>query len=109
MPTLAQNVLGFTAFCSFNADAAAAAFFVQRGFANPGFVRNGVGDYTLTLQDGVNTQTQGMVLQGIQNNAAAMIAVEFLTTTTIRVRTLTSAAAAADIDFWLVVLEAGPN
>lgn len=107
MPTLAPNVLGFTAFCSFNADAAAAAFFVQRGFTS--FVRNGVGDYTLTLTDGVNSQTQGMVHGTVQNNAAAMIGVEFLTTTTLRVRTLTSAAAAADIDFWLFVMESGPN
>jgi len=109
MTTLAQNVLGTNAFCSFNADAAAPAFFVQRGFANPGFVRNGLGDYTLTLTDGVQMSTQGIVQATCQNNASAMIAVEVLTTTTLRVRTLTSAAAAADIDFWLEVKETGPN
>jgi hypothetical protein len=115
MPSLIENVLGFNAFCSFNADAGAPAFFTQRGFANPGFTRNGAGDYTLTLQDGVNTQTQGVVLMGVQNNAPALISVEFLTTTTLRVRTLSATTAtppvlaAADVDFWLMVMEAGPN
>jgi hypothetical protein len=108
MPSLTGSVLGLAGFCSFNADAAAAAFFVQRGFANPGFVRNGVGDYTLTLQDGVNSQTQGVVTCGLQSAASGMISVEFLTTTTLRVRTFTGANAAADIDFWLSVQEAGP-
>lgn len=108
MPSLIENVLGFNAFCSFNADVAP-AFFVQRGFANPGFTRNGAGDYTLILQDGVNMQTQGVVLHGMQNATAGMMAVEVLTTTTLRVRTLNSAGVATDIDFWLVILEAGPN
>jgi hypothetical protein len=109
MPSLTGNVLGYAAFCSFNTDAVTPAFFVQRGFANPGFVRNGTGDYTLTLEDGVNMQTQGVVLMGLQNSTAGMIAVEVLTTTTLRVRTLNSAAAATDIDFWLTVMESGPN
>lgn len=108
MPSLSQNTLGFNAFCSFNADAAAAAFFVQRGFTSPGFLRNGVGDYTFTLSDGVNMQTQGVVLGALQNATAGMMAVEVLTTTTFRVRTLNSAAAATDIDFWITVYEAGP-
>ena len=112
MPSLSPNVLGATAMCSFNADAAAAAFFVQRGFANPGFLRNGAGDYTLTLQDGVNSQTQAVVLQGIQNATPGALAVEFLTTTTIRVRTFSLTAvpaiAAADLDFWLAIFEIGP-
>lgn len=107
MPSLVENVLGFNAFCSFDA-AVGASFNVQRGFANPGFLRNGAGDYTLTLQDGVNAQTQGVVLQGIQGAVAGCIAVEFLTTTTIRVRTTDNAGAATDLDFWLLVMEAGP-
>ena len=109
MPSLVENVLGYNAFCSFNADAVTPAFFVQRGFANPGFIRNGAGDYTFTMQDGVNMQTQGVVLQGLQSNTAGMMAVEVLTTTTLRVRTLNSAGVAADLDFWLTVMEAGPT
>lgn len=108
MSSTAGQVLGAIA-CSFDADAAAPKFFGQRGFANPGFTRNGVGDYTLVLQDGVNIQTQGVCTHGLQANAPGMMAVEFLTTTTLRVRTLNSAAAAADLDFWLAIQEMGPN
>lgn len=113
MSSLSQNVLGFNAFASFNADAAAAAFFVQRGFASPGFVRNGVGDYTFTLSNGVDMTNQGIVQATIQNNAPGIIGVEVLTTTTFRVRvfsaTTVPAIAAADLDFWLQVYETGPN
>lgn len=110
MPSLASNVMGLNAFCSFNADAAAAAFLVQRGFAS--FVRNGVGDYTFTLSTGVDMSTQGNVSVSINNNAFAAAAVEVLTTTTFRVRTCTMTAvpavAAADVDFWITVFETGP-
>lgn len=113
MSSLAQNTLGFNAFCSFNADAAAAAFFVQRGFTSPGFVRNGVGDYTLTLVNGVDMTNQGVVQATVQNNAPGIIGVEVLTTTTLRVRTFSAttvpAIAAADLDFWLQVFETGPS
>lgn len=111
MPSLASNVTGLNAFCSFNADAAAAAFSVQRGFAS--FVRNGVGDYTFTISTGVDMTTQGVVMLTINNNAFASGAVEVLTTTTFRVRTCTTTAvpavAAADVDFWIVIFETGPN
>ena len=111
MPSLISNVVGLNAFASFNADAAAAAFFVQRGFAS--FVRNGVGDYTFTLSNGVDMTNQGVVSATPNNNAPAAIAVEVLTTTTFRVRTFSlttvPAVAAADIDFWLQVFESGPN
>jgi hypothetical protein len=109
MSMLSGQIMGIIAACSFNADPATPGYNVQRGFANPGFVRNGAGDYTLTLQDGVNTQTQGVVTGALQGNAPGMLAVEFLSTTTVRVRTLNSAGAAADLDFWLSVQEIGPN
>lgn len=112
MPTLAHNVYGTLAACSFDA-AAAPAFFVQRGFANPGFLRNGAGDYTMTLQDGANLQTEAIVKCGLGGAVGnAMVAVEVLTTTTMRVRSFVSGGAGADvatdIDFWLEVEKISP-
>lgn len=111
MPSLIANVVGLNAFCSFNADAAAAAFFVQRGFAS--FVRNGVGDYTFTLSTGVDMTNQGVVGITLGGAIPGGCSVEVLTTTTFRVRTFSltvvPAVAAADIDFWVQVFETGPN
>lgn len=87
--------------CSFNADASP-AFFLNRGFSST-IVRTGVGDYTLALADGagVNLQTGACVRSAIQGATPGMISVEPLTVTTMRVRTLNAAGAAADLDFWL--------
>lgn len=103
MPSLYPTVVGTFAAASFDADAAAAAFRFQRGFANPGFVRTAIGVYTFTLLDGVNLATEAVVKVGLNQNAGGMAAVEVVSTTSFVVRTLTSAAAAADIDFWVEV------
>lgn len=112
MSTLAPNVYGTLAAGSLDA-AVGAAWFVQRGFANPGFLRNGAGDYTLTLQDGANLQTEAIVKCGLGGAIGnSMVAVEVLTTTTMRVRSFTSGGAgadvAADIDFWIEVQKIAP-
>lgn len=112
MPTLSPTVYGMHAAGSLDA-AAGAAWFVQRGFANPGFLRNGAGDYTLTLQDGANLQTEAIVKVGLGGAIGnAMVAAEVLTTTTLRVRTFTSGGAgadvAADVDFWIEVQKIAP-
>lgn len=108
MPSLYPTVVGTFAAASFDADAAAAAFRVQRGFANPGFSRTGAGDYTFTLLDAINLSTEAVCKAGINQNASGMVAIEPLTTTTMRVRTFTGANAAADIDFWLEVNKYSP-
>lgn len=108
------NVMGYHAACSFNADAAAAAFFRQRGFSS--FVRNGAGDYSLTMTSALDLAGgDGVVSAGVNSNAAAAIGVEVVSATVLRVRTISitvgadADTAAADIDFWLMVTPLGPN
>lgn len=111
MPSLISTVVGLNAFCSFNADGAAPAFLVQRGFAS--FTRNGVGDYTFTLSQGVDLSAQGLVSVTAQGATVASCAVEILTSTTFRLRTFTlttaPAIAAAEVDVWITVSETGPS
>lgn len=99
-----QGNYGLHGIVNFDADAAAAAFRTQRGFSS--FVRNGAGDYTLTLTDGIG-QSQAVITASTNGGAGAMIDAQWVTATTIRVRTLSSAAMAADIDFSMVVHDAG--
>jgi hypothetical protein len=106
MPSLAGMVYGLLAACSFDA-AASPAFLVQRGFA-AAITRTGVGDYTLTLSDGCNFNTEAVVYTGLNGNAGGFLSVEPLTTTTCRVRIFNAAAAAADIDFWMAIQKIAP-
>lgn len=97
---------GLHAACSFDADAAAAAFRNQRGFSS--LLRNGAGDYTLTMTDGI-AQAQAVIQATTNGGAAAMIDAQWATATTIRVRTMSNAAMAADIDFSIAVFDTGAN
>lgn len=101
MPTLANTVYGILAACSFNADPAP-AYLMNRGFA-AAITRTGAGDYTLTLDQGVNFLTECIADASIQGSTPGMIAVEPLTTTTCRIRTLNAAGAATDLDFYLSI------
>lgn len=106
MPTLAATIYGILAACSFDA-AAAPAFFVNRGFT-AAITRTGPGDYTLTLDQGVNLLTECTIDATLGGSVVGMIAVEPLTTTTLRVRTVNAAAAATDIDFYLKLTRIAP-
>lgn len=106
MPSLLQTQSGLEAICNFDADAAAAAFRSQRGFAS--FVRNGAGDYTFTLSRGI-AQEQFVAHCTLNSGAAGMADVAWVTATTCRVKTLDSAAMAADKDFMLTIAEIGPT
>lgn len=97
---------GVHAMCSFDADAAAAAFRNQRGFAS--FVRNGAGDYTLTLSDGI-IQNQACIQCTTNSGTVAASDAQWVTATTIRVKTATDAGAATDMDFSIQVFDLGPN
>lgn len=107
MPTFIDNIYGMVAQCNFDADAAAAAFRTQRGFL-AAFTRNGAGDYSLTF-DSAQDVANLVITNGLLGAAPGMIAVELVSSTVIRVRTLSSAAMAADIDFTLQVAKNGPN
>jgi hypothetical protein len=104
--------MGAAALCSV-ASGANPTYRINKGFASTAITRTGAGDYTLTLLDACQLQNEAVVLTGIGNNAFAAIAVEFLTTTTIRTRACTMTAvpavAAADVDFWLAVFRTGPQ
>lgn len=111
MPSLSSAIMGLIAVASFDGDATTPAYRMSRGFTSA-ITRTGAGDYTLTLTDGVNAQTQALVQATSAHNAFACISVEFLTTTTLRIRTAVLAATpsvtATDIDFWIQVQEIGP-
>lgn len=100
-----QTNYGLHACCTFDADAAAAAFRVNRGFA-AAFVRNGAGDYSLALVEGIG-QNQAALVASSNGGAAAMIDVIWVDATHVRVRTMSNAAMAADIDFSLVIHDMG--
>lgn len=109
MGSLQFSSQGEIAACSFDADATTPAFLSNVGFSS--FVRNGVGDYTFTLA-GVNSQNlrlQGNVQCTVQGALPGIVGVEYLTVSTFRVRVLSSAAAAADYDFWLRCAGVGPQ
>ncbi len=93
MTTLNSTVYGAVA-CSFKADPATPGFRIQRGFASPGFTRNGVGDYTLQMlaDGGLNCQvggslTFGLVPGGTISPNPAIINVTPVDSLTFRVRT----------------------
>jgi len=108
------NTDALQAACAFDADAAAPAFFSQTGFS--GFVRNGAGDYTLTLDRPYVSASRAPVilasLSGPQSLAASnKISAFFASANTIRVNTLQSnesvdpvTGALADVDFNLLVV-----
>lgn len=103
--------MGILAAGNFNADAEDPGFLWQRGFASDtAFVRNGAGDYTLTLQNGLNDATQGLAQVTIKGATPGCVAVTFPTTTTIRVKTTDPAqeVPAADLGFYIEVHEIGP-
>lgn len=102
MPSLAGTVCGVAASCGFNAQVGP-TFQWSVGFDQSLITRTGPGDYTLTLKDALPLATKCAILQGLQGSVPGMIAVELLTTTTVRIRTLNAAGAATDIPFWLQI------
>lgn len=105
MASLKIDVKGELAFMYLNA-ANPPVIRNQRGYVSALPTRNGAGDYTLTLQtDNGAAQNEMQVAATISQNAPGALGVEFLTTTTHRVRTFSlttvPAIAAADIDFWI--------
>jgi hypothetical protein len=85
---------------------------LNRGFL--GVVRNGAGDYTLTLQDGLNV---GFNAAGVEGYAKAYCAAAGIaqcniiqpSLTTLQVRTFNAAGAATDGDFNVEVSNIGPQ
>ena len=82
-------------------------FTLNKGFT--GVVRNGAGDYTLTLQDGLAIATEGAI--AIQPISALFVAasVELVTAATIRVRTFDAAGAALESNFSVMIQDVGPQ
>lgn len=84
-----------------NADAAASAFLVNRGFS--ALVRNGVGDYTLTLEQSAAAAETVATATGIDAALIAVCVVRRPLPTTVQVLTFDVAGAANEADFSLVM------
>jgi uncharacterized protein (DUF2236 family) len=73
-------------------------------------VRNGVGDYSLTLQDGINFLGDGGGIPMVQAYGAtpALNAVEQVDPTHVRVRTVDAAGVALEANFGFTLQDIGP-
>ena len=84
----------------------------SRGFSGP-IVRNGAGDLTLTLTDPIDALNGDLgIFTGINHNDYGTLSVEVVDATHLRVRTFglfDSSPIAADLDFWILLGEIGPN
>jgi hypothetical protein len=99
-----------------DSDGVTPVYFRQRGFAGgTAIVRNGAGDYTLTLSEplDVGANPDRMIQLTVAGGALHGGSVEVASATTLRIRTYTVTAAptvaAADLDFYITVGEIGPN
>jgi hypothetical protein len=101
-------VYGLHAICTFAGGAGGGAFLRGRGFNVAVFVRNGAGDYTLTLTDAIDTTgaQHGFSATG-SDGAVSQIDVAILTATTIRVKTGAGAQVLTDMTFTLLVHDLG--
>ena len=104
--TLCVEVRGFAALANMTAQVGP-VFTLNRGFVSPP-VRNGAGDYTLTLQEGI---TLNEAQPEVQPLSALFVSasVELVTPTTLRVRTFDAAGAALESNFAIRVLNVGPS
>jgi hypothetical protein len=107
--TLVGTVRGLFAVASVNNDGLSAAFSVERGFAGPA-VRNGVGDVTLTLQDGLllSADGGGTAQLTVFGSKPAASSVEQVDANTLRVRTEV-AGVPADVSFCIELQDVGPT
>jgi len=78
------------------------AYVYSRGFA-AAITRNGVGDYTLTLDQGIDS-TQSSIKVTPRQSPGAIVSAVHVSDTDKRIRTFNAVGAAADIDFDVLVL-----
>lgn len=97
-PFLTETIL---ADCEINGSAGAGAAF-QRNFGFASFVRNGAGDYSLTLNFATDVASDGYSSYVLDVGATALV-LQRVSPTVIRVRTFTDPAALVDVDFGLRV------
>lgn len=112
MGNLNSNAQGDTALASVDADAAASAFLMNRGFS--ALVRNGAGDYSLTLTNAQLMTTQAVVMAQLRVATPGLISVVATSTVSLQVLTWSctvgagAATAAADIDFYVRITPVAP-
>lgn len=104
--TLVSSVRGILAIGNVTAQVGP-VYSLNRGFVSPP-LRNGAGDYTLTLQDGANLQSEAQVAGQVYGVGDSTLNIEILTVTTFRVRTFTGGVA-AELNFGVAIQDVGPS
>lgn len=108
MSSMTENVQGYHALASVTGGNPA-TYNRQRGFA-AAIVRNGAGDHTLELKEGLDLAGgNGVCLGGLNADQAGQIGIQVVDATHLRVRTMDAAGVAADLSFWLALMPIGPN
>ena len=79
----------------------------NRGFSST-ITDNGVGDFSLTLDQAQAVQTAGCVIVQPQGTTAIIPVVEIVSATVLRIRLFTDAGAAVDASFWIRVTPISP-
>ncbi len=110
--TLTPLVLGKKAIAWIQGDIVTPFYNRQRGFSGP-IVRNGAGDYLLTLADPISF-SDVLITPGVVNtNLFGSVTFELVSSTVIRSRAARFSAgpgiAPADFSFWIVIEEFGPE
>jgi len=107
--SLNQNSMGDLAFGI--VDASVPEFDMNRGFA-AAITDNGAGDLSLTVSNAQAFDTAAIVQVTPLGAIPTVVAVEVVSTTVLRVRTLTATVvpviAAADVDYWIRVTPVSP-
>lgn len=104
--TLVGSVRGILAIGNVTAQVGP-VYSLNRGFVSPP-LRNGAGDYTLTLQDGANLSTEAQIKGQVYGVGDSTLNIEPLTVTTFRVRTFTGGVA-AELNFGVEIQDVGPS
>ena len=110
MPSRVGLVFGYRAVCTFQGTAGGGAYLKARGFTVATFTRNAAGDYSLTVDEALDTTGAEHGFLGLGSNGAVgtTMDVAIVSATVIRVRTGV-ASTLTDMIFTLAIVDIGPN
>ena len=104
MPNRLSLVAGYRAVCTFQGTSGGGQYLKARGFTVSTFTRNGAGDYSLTVDEALDTTDASEGFIGIPSNGAvgSTMDVAIVSATVIRVRTGV-ASTLTDMTFTLAI------